>query len=271
MGPGLSHWRETAVGSHAWIAFGAAVQAAAVAFALDPGAGLRALGYAVALALAVGLYYTLYRGTLAPSRRSVLVVGATAVVCLALAFALALPEEAMSVGLGGAAFALIYAYTGLELRSTPAFGVVKPLLLAAVWTCYTALLPSALVDDFDGRLLLARACFFLALALAFDHRDRRIDLRVGLRTLSARLGPTVAATCSCGLLLASGALTLWSGGGGLPPAAVALALTSLVGAGAVYYAFRQNRWRGRDYDFYLDGLLVLPLPIYLTLAWWWPG
>lgn len=257
------HLLDGAIDYHAWLGLGAAVQSGAVLVAAGASAA-RLVAYPLALGIAVATYYNLYRARLPHARRSVLAVGAAAVTCLGLVASLTVPDVAMSAAMLGAAGALMYAYTGLELRGVRVFAVAKPFLLASVWTCFTTAVPLTLLDASAPGLLAGRFAFFLALAIAFDYRDRRDDVRTGLRTVSSTLSRASASGLVAGLFVASSLAPLALPAGPNAIVTAVLSGASLVGAGLVGYAFRQNRHRRDDYERYLDGLLLLPAPALLA-------
>ncbi len=68
-------------------------------------------------------------------------------------------------------------------------GVLKPIILASVWTVMTVWLPSHQADPFLLSLVLGRRfVFMLILCLAFDLRDQNKDEVQGIRTVPVRWG-----------------------------------------------------------------------------------
>lgn len=90
----------------------------------------------------------------------------------------------------------------LGLRRVP---LLKALFIAAVWSLVTVGLPLALDEEGwsagrAGWLFAMQFTFFLALAIAFDLRDRVVDPRA-LRTLPQVIGPAFARALAAALLL----------------------------------------------------------------------
>ena len=261
-------WRSTylepAIYWHLWLGCGAAVQAVFVLLTVGRSDGM-ALAYPLALGISVAVYYNLYRGHFPARRRSVFVIGGSVLACLLLVTTLDIPHAAMSTAMLGAAGALTYAYTGLELRGTAFFAWGKPVLLALVWACFTTAVPMALADSADVGLLLSRFAFYGALALAFDYRDRYADLRTGLRTISARWPRRALAAVAVVLLGASAAAPVYVDARYATAWLYPLSAASVLGAAWVSLAFRQNPPPGHAYELYLDGLLILPAPLAFML------
>ena len=176
----------------------------------------------------------------------------------------ALPADVIPAIVGGVALASLYAYAGYVHRDARWFGVVKPLLLATTWSYLTSILVGLLTGSPWGLAFASRLTFFLALALCFDYRDAHADRRSGLTTLSARAGrlPTMIATVV--LLVTSAALPYLGTDTYDALTAWALSLTSLIAVPLGLWAFRQNRPAHLYYELVLDGLLLLPLLLYLT-------
>jgi 4-hydroxybenzoate polyprenyltransferase len=71
------------------------------------------------------------------------------------------------------------------------FGWLKIFLLSMVWTCVTAILPMVyhqqIVAHYPFEILL-RFMFLFILCLAFDIRDKAVDLEAGIFTIPNRIG-----------------------------------------------------------------------------------
>lgn len=142
------------------------------------------------------------------------------------------------------------------LRARPA---VKPLAIALAWAWVTVLLPlEARYWQAAGVLVLGRAAFVFALALAYDLTDLEYDRRHRLTTLAGRLGERrafrvldVALVCSGGCVAANYCLSNYS-----LPAALALLISLLLTAWSVRLALHRVGAAVAQ-KFLIDGLMVL--------------
>lgn len=252
----------TIVASQLWVGLGAGAQVLGVSAAFgQPGSKDLDCWYAAALAAAVASYYAWYRGAAPYSNAGYTLLW----ICTAVLAALSLRGQTLLYCVLGAVLPLAYGLLGKRYRSSWAFGYCKTLLLAVAWTYYTAYVPSSTAASVEAPLIASRFAFFLSLALAFDYRDVEVDKRAGVRTLAAySRKPLLVA--SVVLMLASVALQLLGGSQDNLLAQYALVFSSGIALPLLPWAFRQNRPAVLAYELLLDGLLILPLPIYLTLV-----
>ena len=260
--------------SHLWIGLGAFVQvgSSTLAYSYHPSFSIAEREYALAVSLGAVAFYGLYRYGRVPRRPSPTAIAN--LVCALIAaglYAFELRPEARLSLLPAIAAASLYWLAGWRYRGSSAFGWAKPLLLAAVWAAVTTAIPLHLAQDGTGPVglgpVIGRLAFFLAIGLASDFPHAEADARGGLRTVTGTLGRTPTRYVCIALLLASALLSVGSYLNGRR-ASTAIALTSLLAAPVLWGAFRQNRERHRYVAVYVDGLLVLPLPIYFALASW---
>lgn len=220
--------------------------------------------YGAVLGAAVALYYWGYRNFPTSVRGRATLGSIAAIVAYALVHSL--PDAPPAITALGFPLAALYFVAGSRFRSSAWFGYGKAALLAVVWTYYTT---SAIGYAYHVHIVAytaSRLCLFLAIALCFDYRDQAPDTRAGLRTLTTKLGRRRAKYLATVLMTTALALP-WSAPLAIMERGLLITtVVSAVGLPLVWWAFRQNRPPVLYYDLVLDGLLVLPLPIYLMLS-----
>lgn len=219
--------------------------------------------YALPVSLGACLFYFGYRRA-RWSAASLLAYGAA--VAFSLWFAASALDDGIFAVVPGALAAIAYAVGRVAYGTTAWFGYGKPVLLAGVWTYFTAGY-LAFELEVDGTLyVVSRYCFFLALALAFDYRDLSRDASRGLYTLTHRLGGRRARRIALALLALATGLPWLDDSLVQVPGVLALTVSAACSTPVLLWAFRQNRPPVWAYELAVDGLLILPLPIYLTLV-----
>ncbi|HRD52068.1 MAG TPA: hypothetical protein PKY96_05410 [Flavobacteriales bacterium] len=153
------------------------------------------------------------------------------------------------------------------LRRIPA---LKSFLVAWVWAAGTVLLAADGAQGMAWLLLIVFFCFYLALAIAFDLRDARVD-PLSLRTVPQLLGQRAAKAMALLLLLPLVVLlyaSLFFSGirgdaGARPDTDWTLALPLIGLAMPAWFILRSNPKRGWFHWLLLDACIAL-LPV---LAW----
>lgn len=109
-------------------------------------------------------------------------------------FAFQMPKVIWQICLLLAALSFAYSIPFLPLKNKHRlkdFGWLKIILLSTVWTSVTAILPivyhQQIVAHYPFEILL-RFVFLFILCLAFDIRDRAVDLEAGIFTIPNRIG-----------------------------------------------------------------------------------
>lgn len=109
-------------------------------------------------------------------------------------FAFQMPKSIWQICLLLAALSFAYSIPFLPLKNKHRlkdFGWLKIILLSIVWTSVTAILPivyhQQIVAHYPFEILL-RFVFLFILCLAFDIRDRAVDLEAGIFTIPNRIG-----------------------------------------------------------------------------------
>lgn len=109
-------------------------------------------------------------------------------------FAFQLPSIMWQICLGLALFSFAYSIPFLPFKNKHRlkdYGWLKIFLLSVVWTSVTAILPivyhQQILSHYPFEILL-RFVFLFILCLAFDIRDRDVDLEAGIFTIPNRIG-----------------------------------------------------------------------------------
>ena len=142
---------------------------------------------------------------------------------------------------------------GKRLRD---FSFLKIFMLAIIWALVTVLLPfDYFGNDYDSRLgllLIERAIFVFAIAIAFDIRDVEFDKTLEVKTIPIALGK-FSSFLLAGMLLISWAILVHFIY--LPLTAILLNLIALLSIGLIYGA--QKERPVCYYQILLDGTLLL--------------
>jgi 4-hydroxybenzoate polyprenyltransferase len=151
---------------------------------------------------------------------------------------------------------------GKRLRD---FSFLKIFMLSIIWALVTVLLPfDYFGNDYDSRLgllLVERAIFVFAIAIAFDIRDMEFDKTLEVKTIPIALGKFSS------FLLAGMLLIIWAiivHFIYLPLTAILLNLIALLSIGLIYGA--QKERPVCYYQFLLDGTLLLQALIVILTA-----
>ena len=151
----------------------------------------------------------------------------------------------------------------------------KLLLVAAVWSIATVLLPVLWTDarlqaSTLAALVLERFFFIAALSVPFDIRDAELDQR-SQQTLPQVFGLAGARNAGLLFIAVSGvfSLFLWMDGSYSTPIARAIALSQLLALTAVHFSITKdaNGYHARPEPYYsglLDGLIVLQAALVLA-------
>lgn len=139
------------------------------------------------------------------------------------------------------------------------YGWLKIFLLSVVWTCVTALLPlvyhQQILSHYPFDILL-RFVFLFILCLAFDIRDRAVDLEAGILTIPNRMGLAktyrlIAILCILYILLAFVQYFRF----GFEDRLVIHLLTAISTFGAIHFVGRHPS--DKNYILFIDGQMLL--------------
>ena len=175
-------------------------------------------------------------------------------------------------------FAIAYTLPILNGRRIRDIGWLKAVWLVSSWIWLIVVLPQGgwSSKSVQWLFVLERFFFTLSLTLAFDFRDLDIDIRHGVKTWVGRLGKTGALQLSRKLLLLSQiilAVMLYQGtlSYNMSTSLIASSLLGWIALNMAYEGFEKLPWatvqlseksRRHLFSLILDGLLILPLPLY---------
>lgn len=145
----------------------------------------------------------------------------------------------------------------LNKRRLKDFGALKLGVLAGIWVLSTTWLPALKWQVPSGVFwpeIFIRACWLLALCIAFDIRDVAADRAAGIRTLPVRFGAPVAYAVAYATLGLSVAFAR-----ALPAVSSASCMATIIGGAYACWAIEWSRRRPSDtaYVLLVDGALAV--------------